>query len=468
MSGIHRLRITTGPSEQAATVADLATDLVAAQANGFDLGDPEASFDALGEPIEASRTITIPLQIKGEQKTVGQAMSAIARAVSVPDRWLLVQRTPSTDPVWFRLHPQSPGSLDIGNAYVSGGGWWAWTLALTVDSTSVGERRTIPRRGATSATTTVTNDGYARGIVIDAPGDATMPLRIDVTPGVSYPGRTIGVSTFSVPWDSPLIAGAEPAIIREDTDFATVSGVSTRTTGSGYLSGGTGITVSMSSTATRLMMAGHANSWKPEPGRYLILARLYRDGSTGTAQLRLGQRWFGQDAWQAWRTWRPTDGGNRSSWLPIGYLQHPFGDTGQGLTPQDVAPSEIAVQVRGDGSSSTLHLDQVAYFPVDLARGTSERFMRAAFDANVGASSTLSWRVDGEHGRISIADGFGQVHSTPQPLRAGGWPAATPGMATAITWFIDTSDTPLGFEGVSGSFSMRVSGAPRLLHLGRE
>ena len=41
-------------------------------------------------------------------------------------------------------------------------------------------------------------------------------------------------------------------------------------------------------------------------------------------------------------------------------------------------------------------------------------------------------------------------------------------MATAITWFIDTSDTPLGFEGVSGSFSMRVSGAPRLLHLGRE
>lgn len=471
MSGIHRLRITAAPEVSAAMHADLATEVVAAQADGFSIGSPDVAFDESGFPLEGAREVTIPLQIKGARSIVGQVMRDIARAISVPDRWLMVQREATTDPVWYRITPKSPGDLDITNAYVDVAyGRWEWTLTLTVDSTAVGSRRSIPKRGSDTPTATVPNTGTSRGVVIDTPGEAPAPLRVDVRPSVAMNGRRIMISTFAVPWDSPLVDGDKPAIILDDLAFSSISGHSTRTSGASFLSGGGGITVTMDSTSNRQLAVTNAGStWRPEPGRYLVLARLYREGSTGEAKIRMGQSWASQTALQPWRTWRPTAGGNRSSWMPVGYLQHPLGDTGEGLRPDEIMPPSIRFDLTPTVTSSALvHLDQVAFVPVDLPRGGNASACFAQFEDGIGAGVDFSFRIDGERRRAAIVDYTGQHHPTPQPLRTGAWPVATPGMATCVSVFLDCSDAPSNIEHTSTTSTLRVDTAPRLLHLGQE
>lgn len=471
---VHRLQVTAGPFEGAAVHVDLATDTVAAQSDGFDLGSPDASFDLSGRPVEESREVTIPLLIKGQQAMVGQVMGDVARAVSVRDRWLLVQRTPSTDPAWFRITPRSPGSFSMSNAYVdSRSGFWSWTLTLTVDSTAVGARRAVPKRGTVDATTTVPNAGVSRGLVIDAPGEAPMPLRVDLEPNLSNPGKRPMVATFSVPWDSPLVNGGDPAVILEDTEFSSISGHSTRTTGSTFLSGGTGITMSLDTTANRQLAVTKAgSSWRPEPGRYLVLARFHREGSFGEFKVRMGQSWFGVTAMQDWRPYRPSEGGWRASWMPVGYLQHPIGDDGEGLLPSEIMPPSIRFDVTPTVTNATtkLHLDQVAFVPVELARGANLSACFADFQPGTGAGNGIRYRFDGEARRVAIVDYVGQYHAVPAPLRTGGWPVATPGMATCVVVFLDTTDAPTSTDSGGATIQMAVtlSGSPRLLHLGQE
>lgn len=471
MSGIHRLRITAAPDMSAAMHADLATDTVAAQADGFNLGSPDVSFDAAGYPIEGGRQMTFPLHISGARSTVGQVMGDVARAISVPDRWVMVQRTPSTDPAWYRLTPASPGELDITNAYVDADhGHWVWTLTLTVDSTAVGSVRSVPMVGSDSPTSSITNTGVDRGVVIDAPGEAPAPLRVDVKPSVNINGRRPMVSTFSVPWDSPLIAAGRPAIIREDSDFAAIGGHSTRSTGLAFLSGGSGLTVTLASTSNRQIgVTASGSTWRPEPGRYLILARLYREGGAGEVKIRVGQQFGPSAAMQEWRTWRPSAGGNRASWMPVGYLQHPVGDSGQGLSAEELMPPAIRLDVTPTVTSSgLLHLDQVAFVPVDLARGANESACFVDFADGIGFGGDFTLRVDGERRRTATVDYVGQHHGAPQPLRTGGWPVATPGMATCVSVFLDTTDAPVGIDSVSITSTMTVGASPRLLHLGQE
>lgn len=457
-------RITAAPEVGAPVLVDfMEQPLHIRTDNPIELGRPDAAFDRSGMPVQGSRTVTIPVHIQGGG--AAQVMRDVAQAVSVPDRWLLLKMQRDARPVWYRIRASSPGELDLSNVYREDS-WWTWELRLNVDSTAVGERVAIPQYRTHETEATVENNSWARGVVLDTPGEAPTPLTIDVLPNMSMPGRRLLVSTFSVPWDSPLLVNNEPWLIRSDAGF-TPGPNATRSGGVSFLSGGDGITMSIDSTGTRTFFTGNANAWKPEPGRYLLMARLYREGGSGSIRIRVGQRWFGQTSWQPWRTWRPTGGGNRSSWMPIGFLQHPFGDPGHGLSPADVAPSELAVQVQGDVSSSALlHFDQMAYVPVNLTRGTGERAMAAAHQPGVGPGPNLSWRVDGEHGRIVIRDAFGQQHSTPQPLRSGGWPVAVPGMATGVSMFLDTSDAPVGVDSVAVAFTMKVSASPRMLHLG--
>lgn len=470
---VHRLQITAAPTEGAPVLVDLATEEVAAQSDGFDLGEPDTAFDQSGREVEAGREVTIPLLIRGAGSVVGILLQDIARAVSVPDRWLCVQRTPATDPVWFRIHPRSPGTLDIRDAYVDAPNLARWTrvLTLTVDSTAVGSQRAVPMVDTSSPTATVTNNGADRGLVIDAPGEAPVPLRVDVKPAVNINGRRPLISTFTVPWDSPLLNGGRPAIIREDMDFSAVSGHSTRTTGHGSMSGGTALTVTLDSTSNRQVgVTSSGSTWRPEPGRYLVLARLFREGGAGEIKIRMGQSWATSTALQPWRTWRPLSGASRASWMPVGYLQHPLGDAGDGLQPSELMPPMIRFDITPTLTSSTglVHLDQVAFIPVDLARGSLASACFADFADGVGFGGNLTLRVDGEKRRVAVVDFAGNYHAIPQPLRTGGWPIAVPGMATCVNVFLDTSDAPAGIESITHSSQVQVDASPRLLHLGQE
>lgn len=468
MTGIHRLRITTAPGESAATVVDLSQEHVWALAGGFDLGEPDIAFTADGLPVDASREVTITLHID-KKAPVGQILGDIARAVSVPDRWLMIQREPSTDPAWYRITPRSPGALDITNAYVdSKVGFWTRRLVLTVDSTAVGQSQIVPKRGSDFQSATFTNDGLERGFVLEMPGEAPAPLRVDVRPDQNINGRRPLISTFSVPWDSPLLAGDAPAIVHEDTSFTPVHAI--RTTGSAFLSGGTGLTIDMAAATLRTITREGLTGWQPEPGRYLVLARIYREGSSGEALVRVGHRWGTQEAYQPWRTFRPTSGGDRSSWMPLGYLQHPLGDTGEGLDPAELNHPTIVVQAQPTVTSATakLHFDQFAFVPVDLARGAHARATFASFENGIGYGGTVTMRVDGDRRRTAILDSNDIHHDVPQPLRTGGWPIAVPGMATCVAVFLDASDAPLGVDGINNDITMRVRAAPRLLHLGQE
>ena len=474
MSSIHRMRITADPSVSAATYADLSTDTVWVLGDSLDLGDPDTSFDAAGFPIEGSREVGMSVRVKGTGADAGIVMQQIARAISVPRRWLMIQRTPSTDPVWYRLHPRSPGSLDMGSAWVDRkDGWWTWALRLTVDSTAVGERRTIPRAGTSEVTSTVPNSGTALGVVLDAPGEAPCPLRVDVKPSATTNGKRVLVASYSVPWDSPIIAGGNPSIVMEDDAFALITANATRVTGAAYLSGGGGISMPMDTTGYRVWAfsdgVGASTGQVLEPGRYLVLARLYRSGSTGEAEVRMGERWGGTHTWQPWRMWRPTAGGERSSWVPLGYLQHPFGQDGEGLDPADLMPSGMNIAARcTTTSSAAMILDQVAFVPVDLARGTCEVASFHAYRDGIGAGGDNTFRFDSEYRRSSVIDAFGKAHAVPAPLRTGGWPVAVPGMATGVSVFLDTSDAPSGIDSVSTTSTVTVSTAPRQLHVGQE
>jgi hypothetical protein len=207
-----------------------------------------------------------------------------------------------------------------------------------------------------------------------------------------------------------------------------------------------------------------------EPGRYLVMARLYRSGGTGEAEVRMSERWAGTfDAWQPWRTWRPTAGGSRSSWVPLGYLQHPFGQDGEGLEPSELMPPGMNIAARvTKTSSATMVLDQVAFVPVDLTRGTCEVASFHQYRDGVGAGGPVSYRFDSEYRRSSVLDAFSRAHPYPAPLRTGGWPVAVPGMATGVTVFLDTSDAPSGIDSVSITSDVTVGAAPRQLHLGQE
>lgn len=469
---IYRLQITAGPTSGAAVHADLSADDV--WCFGLDLGSPEVAFDAAGFPLERAREVGINLHI-AKAANVGQVMQSVARAISVPDRWLLLQRTQDTDPVWFRIHPTSPGALDMSMAFVdSTSGFWTWSLSLTTDSTAVGQSRTIVPEGATSSTVTVPNEGTSRGVVIDAPGEAPTPLRVDVQPNATMDGRRPLVATYSVPWDSPLVANGEPSILMDSTSFYHSEALSNLVTGASWLSNGTGISMSMDTTDYRVMARGPGNGGPTkaqnlEPGRYLVLARLYRLGSDGEAEVRMGEQWATQDAWQPWRTWRPTAGGDRSSWVPLGYLQHPYGQDGADLMPEELMPPTIRVAARvTTTSSASMILDQVAFVPVDLARGSCETATFAQFDPGIGAGPTHKWQFDAERRRVTTVDNFGKYHASPAPLRTGGWPVAVPGMATGVTVFMDTSDAPVGADVPSTTTDITVHASPRLLHVGRE
>ena len=78
---IHRLQVTAGPSESAPVLCDLATDEVAAQSDGFDLGSPDTAFGLDGRPVEESREPTIPLLIlfvvAGKQLVSGIMQGAV-------------------------------------------------------------------------------------------------------------------------------------------------------------------------------------------------------------------------------------------------------------------------------------------------------------------------------------------------------------------------------------------------------
>lgn len=473
MSSIYRLRITAGPSESAASMADLSTDTVWVLGDSLDLGEPDVTFDRAGFPVEGERRVSMSVHVKGTGADAGIVMQQIARAISVPDRWLMVQREVSTDPVWYRLWPQSPGSLDMSRAWVDAkGGYWTWDLSLTTDSTAVGERRIVPRHGSGEVTSTITNEGTSGGTVLDVPGEAPTPLRISALPSEAVNGTRTLVSTFSVPWDSPLIDGGSPTTVVEDTDFGDWGVGTTRTTGAAFLSGGTGITAGLTDTFRRSWAGGAPVSGLLEPGRYLVMARIYRQGAGGQLKVRLAQRWGGINSWQRWYDWRPTDGGDRSSWLPIGYLDHPFGHSGEGLDPADIVAPTIHIQRETTVThpSAQVHLDQVAFVPVDLARGTNEAAMFCQYEPGVGASGPqgLSWRWDAQNRSTHSVFGAEQVHAAPSPLRTGGWPVGTPGMATCVSIFFDTSDAPASVDAVARTAGVTVECAPRQLHLGQE
>ena len=467
---MHRLRIVTGPNLAAAVVADLADDVIAAQADGLSFGAPDLAFDELGRSVEGGRTVNIVLDVPiggAYRARAAQRLQDIARSISLPGRWLMVQRTKHTAPAWFRIRPSAPGEVNLDAAHVGAPtAHLSWTLTLTVDSLSVGQRRYLPKVGTSDETSTITNSGPDRGIVVDAPGEAPTPLVVEVQPASDLPGRRIMIASYSVPWDSPLISGGVPSIVRSDEGFDPVSPGSRMSRS--FLSGGTGIGATLESTAARTIMTGNAGEWRPEPGRYLVMLRMYREGGGGAATLRLGQSWFNRTSWQPWRTWRPADGGNRASWLPVGYLQHPYGDTGHGLLPSQLMPPVLSVALRGDGGGATVFVDQVAFVPVDLARGSGERAMMAKFDDGVGAGGNLMWHIDAAEERISVRDGFGYFHATPTPLRTGGWPVAAPGMATAVNVFLDTRDDPIGIDSTTITSKLRVSASPRVLHLGQD
>lgn len=476
MSSIYRLRITAGPSVGAAVHADMSTDDVWINGGTLDLGSPDVSFDRSGLPLEGVRQISMSVHVSGTGAQAGIVMQQIARAISVPDRWLMLQRTHDTDPVWYRLHPRSPGGLDMDRAYVDSKlGFWTWALSLTVDSTAVGERRAAPSVATGEVTTTVPNSGSSRGVVIDAPGEAPAPLRVDVQPDQTMNGKRVLISTYSVPWDSPLVSGDEPSIIMNDDHFYYSEELADRVTGKPFLSGGTGVSMTMDTTDYRVWIRGPGNGGPSkaddlEPGRYLVLARLYREGSTGEAEVRMGEQWASQDAWQPWRTWRPTAGGDRSSWVPLGYLQHPYGQSGDGLLPGQLMPPTIrvAARVTTTSATSTMYLDQVAFLPVDLARGSCEVATFAQFEQGIGAGPTHMWQFDAERRRVTTMDWVGKYHASPSPLRTGGWPVAVPGMATGVSVFLDTSDAPTGVDPVTVSTEVTVNASPRMLHVGRE
>lgn len=465
-------RITSEPSRSGTVLVDfLEQPLGIRREDPIDLGTPDVSFDSQGMPVDGSRTVTVPLHIQGDGSTVGVAMQRVARAISVPDRWLMIQRNEASEPAWYRITPASPGSLSIRHAFDRRDGWWSWALQLTVDSTSVGERRVVPMEDTEDPVTAVTNTGTDRGLVIDSPGEAPSRLRVDATPSQAMTGRRVMVSTFSVPWGSPLLNGSRPALIREDSDFASIVGHSTRTTGHASLSGGTGITITLDTTSNRQVAATSAGStWRPEPGRYLVMARLFREGGEAEIKIRMGQSWGSVTSLQGWRTWRPVGAGTRASWMPVGYLQHPMGDHGRGLDPATIMPPMIRFDVTPTVTDPTalLHLDQVAFVPVELARGAGVRACFAQFEPGIGFGDGLTLRVDGEGERVSIMDAFGHTHATPQPLRTGGWPMAVPGMATCVSIFLDTSDRPVGLDSVAVTSQVSVSTSPRLLHLGTE
>ena len=119
-------------------------------------------------------------------------------------------------------------------------------------------------------------------------------------------------------------------------------------------------------------------------------------------------------------------------------------------------------------STSLVHLDQVAFIPVDLARGSLASACFADFADGVGFGGDFTLRVDGEKRRVAVVDYAGNHHAIPQPLRTGGWPIAVPGMATCVSVFLDTSDAPAGLESITYSSQVQVDASPRLLHLGQE
>lgn len=469
--GTYRLQITAAPTSGAAVLADLSTRECFAVEDGVDLGSTDVSFDAAGFPVERAREVSVTLHI--EIATSGRVMQSVARAISVPDRWLLFQRTHDTDPVWYRIHPASPGTLDPGRAWTDrDGGYVEWTLVLSTDSTAVGERRAIVAEGATSATSTVTNTGSSRGVVVDAPGEAPCPLRVSVMPSEAVNGARVLVSSFSVPWESPLVADGEPSIIVEDTEFGDWGVGTTRSIGLAFCSGGTAITADLTDTMRRSWAGSPSMGVTLEPGRYMVLARIYRQGAAGQLRVRMAQRWGGVNAWQDWRDWRPTDGGDRSSWLVLGYVDHPYGHDGRGLLPEEIMPPVIHIQRETSVTdpSALVHLDQVAFVPVELARGTNESNAFYAFEPGVGAAGPqgISWRFDAEHRSTHTVGSDGRVHSTPAPLRTGGWPVGTPGMATGVSVFLNCSDAPTDVDGVGRTSELTIEGSPRLLHVGRE
>lgn len=474
---IYRLQITAGPTSGAAVHADLSTPDVGVLGDSFSLGSAEAAFDASGFPLERSREVSMDVRIQ-KGADVGRVMQQVARAISVPDRWLLLQRTHNSDPVWYKIHPLSPGALNMHTAWTGakGGdskhGFWTWAVTLLTDSTAVGERRAVVPEGATSATTTVTNTGTSRGVVVDAPGEAPTPLRVSAMPSEAVNGARVLVNTFSVPWDSPLVADGEPSVIMEDTEFGDWGVGTTRSTGLSFCSGGTAITADLTDTFRRSWLGGSPEMGLLEPGRYMVMARIYRQGAGGQLRVRLAQRWGGTNSWQEWRDWRPTDGGDRTSWLVIGYVDHPYGHDGRGLQPDEIMPPYIHIQRETSvtHASAQVHLDQVAFVPVDLARGTNESNAFFAFEPGIGASGPqgISWRFDSEHRSTHAVDSAGRVHSTPAPLRTGGWAVATPGMATGVSIFLDCSDAPGDVDSIARTTDLTIEASPRMLHVGRE
>ena len=458
------LRIVDRPEMTASILADL-SDLSSPvrllRGEGLDLGKPDAEFSGV-EWDRGTRTVTLPLGVWGTQQEVSQAVARIGRALATRGAWLMWQREGVSAPSWFRMEPQAASAIDYRWVrHKAEGSVWMWPLKVEVDAFPVSQRTTLRPVGSPTDTATVPNSGTARGVLVRGLGEVTSPLRVDMKPSMDWPGRRTLVAAFSVPEGSPLVSGTSPAIARP-ADAYTAQGDATKPYGGSWSSSSRVIAVPLSNTSARTVMVG-TGGWTPPPGRYRMFVRLHRTGALGTATIRFGVRYFAT-AWQRPVTWKPTGGGDRSSWLEVGVLQHPYGQSPEGLRVGDVAPSDIAIEVTGDGSGNTLNIDGLAYVPAELVEGTATS-QTHSWGGVTAPSTVAAMRVDGQVRRVNLVDGGGKVVGSPQPLTLGGFPVAAPGMVTGVVVLGDTSTAPTGLDSTAMTMSLTVSQQPRHVHL---
>lgn len=469
-------KILTRPDVSAPVLFDLnvTKDSEWLHADEFDLGEPEFTVNPDGSLEEGTRTVRLPLRVRGTHDQAQEMLGHLARALMDPRaRWLLWQIDNDLPPTFFRLHPSASGSMDFQRVYADNedGSTWQWNVDVVANAFAYGERRTQ------EVTLSYSNSNMS--VKLPSPGgDVPTRLRVDVNPGRDLVGAANLLAVAALPRGEVAalpVWEAEVFTARSGYGKNTYAGVSpSRLSAAAGQGGNTCILAPGTMFPSRnggLFFSGTAPA-SIYPGEWKVLARVVNlDGGACSPSYRAGLSAYGQRYPGQWSTWQcPADAtAGYMSWLDCGQIQVPAGIDPTDMDPDEVGAPDMLMWHRGDGSSKRTAIDLIALVPTRPVVGRGS-VMNVGWGYYAGLNSLNRLRVDDIGNRVGVVDLFGRKW-TPHapPTLHGGFPVTCPGYDNWLTWIpnVQRANAPATTEQTTThTVTVTVSWMPRYLHMG--